>query len=224
MTWAVLLAGWLLGYVIPGDIVVAQLAKRSGFQSPVRVEATLNGVDDAWPQRVLFEIHPDLGVRISDGEGGRWLMRRGRVVAGTKIPGPEWLPQLEILTLHNEDELLGFLRRNGINADRNELARCGDYDCFVVGGRAGRGQLWLDKDGFVIQRLLLPEGRILQFAPPQRWGDGARGVSFPAEIQLLDATSRIATFQIDSAQRAPELGDVDFSPRWVEPSQNVGNP
>ena len=219
-----LLAGVLLGYVIPGEVAIEQVAKRSGFRTPIRVEATLNGAEADWPESITFEIHPDRGVRISDGLGGRWLMRRGRVIAGTKIPAPDWLPQLEILTLHNEDELLGFLRRNGINPDRNELARCGEYDCFVVGGRTGRGQLWLEKDGFGIHRLQLPEGRIVEFGVSQLWGAGRSGVSFPEQIQLLDVTARIATFQIKSAERAPELGDVDFSPRWVQPTQNVGNP
>ena len=135
MIRAGLLALLVLGYVLPGERVILQLTTLREKQAPLRVEATLVDGDPDWPSRVRFELHPEFGFRVSVENGGRWLVENGRVVAASDQKVPAWIPALGILVLKPEEALRAWLEWARIDIAVNQLARCGESDCFVVGGR-----------------------------------------------------------------------------------------
>ena len=200
------------GYVLPADRVVKQLKEKRAKQVPLRVEAELSGVTLAWPTEVVFELHPEYGFRISDDQGGRWLIRRGVVVAGTGEPPPVWIPELEVLSVRALDDLHAWFRRAQVDLARNDLVRCGDLDCFVLGGSNGRSRVWIDKDAFDVQRWTPGSGRTVGFLSYTNW-DGLR---FPGIIELRDRKGVFATLVIHAVRAAKRLKPADFSPQWVE--------
>lgn len=202
----------LLAYVLPGGRVVEQLAARRASIAPVRVEARLDGIGENWPERVVLELHPRLGARVSDERGERWLLREGRLTAGTRSPAPPWLPELDVLFAPDLVALGKLFAELGIDPSVNELGRCGERDCFVLGGRKADAQLWLDKETFDVVELRLASRRRIEFAPPQAWS----GTRFPAEIRVNDEWGRIATLRVETAAKAADLRADDFSSRWVD--------
>jgi len=213
------LSSWLLaavmalplGYVLPGERVLLELSNRRLKNAPIRVETELLGAGDHWPRRVMFEIHPELGFRVSDPAGGRWLVRGGRVLASS-APTPPWIPALEILVLNREADLQAWMRWAGVPYDVNQLARCGELDCFVIGGRDGRRQLWIDKDRFEVLRWVAGPGSSIEFSHYQEW----EKIRFPSEIRIVDRDADFAIFLPEQVSAAPELGAADFVPEWVE--------
>ena len=75
----------LLAYVLPGDRVLEQVAARRAKADALRVEARLEGIGESWPERVVLELHPRLGCRVSGEAGERWLPAR-RARAGRLAP------------------------------------------------------------------------------------------------------------------------------------------
>lgn len=201
----------LLAYVLPVERVVAELARQREHAPPLRLEISVDGILPSWPQRVVIELHPDFGLKVTDDTGGRWLLRQGRVLAGDSRRAPRWLPELEILTLREEEGLHGWLENTRVDVDSSELVRCGASDCFVLGGRAGPAQVWLDKDSFEVVRLILPEGRQLLFEDYRSWS----GTRFPSVIKVLDSHGVLATLTLLALSRAPDLDEEDFSPRSI---------
>lgn len=206
------LAVLLLGYVLPGGRVIEQMAKLRAKQAPLSIEAQLaiDGLEPALP--VGIDVHPELGARVHDAEGGRWLLRRGRVVAGNSDPAPAWLPDLEILVLRGEGELLRWLGDAGINPTANELARCGESECFVLGTRSGQAQLWVDKASFEVRRLQRLDGRVFELDAWQSWS----GNRFPSEIRVYEGGEATGALSIEAVRPAPRLSAADLSPRWVQ--------
>jgi hypothetical protein len=200
-----------LGYVLPGERVLLELSNRRLKSTPLRVETELLGGADHWPRRVMFELHPDLGFRVSEPGGGRWLVRGGRVVASS-APTPPWIPALEILVLRQEEDLQAWMRWAGVPYDVNQLGRCGEMDCFVIGGRDGHRQLWIDKDRFEVLRWVAGPESAIEFSHYRNWEE----IRFPSEIRIVDRDSEFAVFLLEQVSTAPELGAADFTPVWVD--------
>jgi len=209
----------LLAYVLPGQRVIEQLAARRASAVPLHVEARLEGIGESWPARVVIELHPRLGARISDQRGGRWLLRDGRLQAGTQ-PLPPWVPELDVLLAPDVAALGALFAALGIDASVNELGRCGERDCFVLGGRSGGAQLWLDKDSFEVVELRLAGQRRIEYAAPKAWS----GTRFPAEIRIHDEWGKIATLSVEAAGPAQVLRAEDFSARWVDSAPTAPAP
>ncbi len=207
-----------LGYVLPGDRVLDQVERRRESAQPLRVEAELSGVRPDWPGTVVFELHPRFGLRVSAERGDRWVFRKGRLLAGPDDRVPAWVPDLEILVARGEDELRRWLDRDDVDLTVNELGRCGESDCFVLGGRRGRGQVWVDKDSFEIVRWVSPWGRTTAFATYTDW-DGLR---FPETIELQDRKGVFATLVIVGVTRARDLRESGFSREWVDAATRPG--
>lgn len=208
-TGAALLAVLFLGYVIPGERVVRELARARGGAAPLRVEAELQLADDDSPSRIVLELHPEGGARVEDGQGGRWLLQGGRVVSRDGS-APVWIPPVDVLVLAGEPALLGWVRDAGIDLSVSGLARCGDADCFVLGRRESEEQLWVDQTRFEVRRTLL-RGRRADF---EAWRDfGA--ARFPERIRIGDAEGPRASLRVLSVERAKGLGPADFSPAWL---------
>ncbi len=205
-TLALLLS--VLGYVLPLERVVAELSRARQDALPLRLEASLSGIVAAWPERVTLELHPDFGLRAIDRQGSQWLVRRGQLVMGNTPRLPVWIPDIEILGLRSEEDLLTWLARARVDLGRNELARCGESDCYVLGGIGGRGQVWLEKDRFEVLRLVLPGGRELLFEGYASW----TGVRFPRTIKVLDTHGELAVLTVESLTRARDLSEEDFLP------------
>jgi hypothetical protein len=209
----------LLAYVLPADRVLEQVAAKRAGRQALRVEARLAGIGESWPERVVLELHPTLGCRVSDPRGQRWLLRDGRLQAGTQ-PVPPWLPELDVWIVPDVPGLSRLLAELGIDAGANELARCGERDCFVLGGRAGDAQLWLDKDSFEVVELRLPSHRRIEFAEPRSWS----GARFPGELRIHDEWGKIATLSVETAGPARDLRAEDWSARWVDTAPGAPAP
>ena len=207
---AKLLAFGLLAYFASGERVVAQLAAARAGQPPLHVEGVLSAAAPETPARISIELHPDFGTRISDDRGGRWVIQRGRVLEGTLLPLPAWLPDLEVLALRRESELRAWLVGQGIDASANELARCGDGDCYVLGTRQSLAQLWVEKRGFEVRRVVLPGRGPMDL---EEWRAFER-IRFPARVELA-SDGATATIADESVAVAPPLGAADFSAAWV---------
>ena len=209
---AALVAGSLLGYVLPGERVLLQLQTLRQKNPPLRVEVRLAGEESDWPERVRFELHPDFGIRVSGDLGGRWLVQGGRVVAASGPTVPEWIPALEILVMRSKEDLRAWLDWARIDFTVNQLARCGEADCFVIGGRDADRQLWIDKDRFEVLRWAAGRGRGIEFGPWADWGPHR----FPAEFRILDREQTLAGFSVETVTSAPGFTESDFTPEWVQ--------
>lgn len=202
-----------LAYFLSGDRVVSQLAAARADQPPLHVEAALSTAGSDAPARLRIDLHPELGMRVADDRGGRWIVQRGRVIAGTAVPAPPWLPDLEILALRQEATLREWLGAAGVDVSANELARCGDGDCYVLGTRQSLAQLWVDKNALQVRRVVLPGRAPLEL---EEWRGFAR-IQFPARIELTGAGAT-ATLAVESVAPATSLAASDFSPSWVQAS------
>jgi hypothetical protein len=207
-----LLAVAFLAYLVPGERVVAQLAAARAGQPPLHVETAVVSAQGNAPTRLAFDLHPDFGLRASDDRGRRWLVQRGRVVAGSELPPPVWLPDLEVLALRDPGALQSWLTAHGIDGNVNELGRCGDGDCYVLGGRQGRAQLWVDKRALEVRRVVVPGQASLEL---QAW-KAFEKQRFPGEVALIGESGPIASFAVESVGSAPALASGDFSPAWVQ--------
>lgn len=201
-----------LGYVISGERVLHQLVGARAELAPMMVEAELEGEDGEEAGSVRFELDPDRGVRVRDAAEGRWLLVGGRIWAraGDEIPG--WIPPLELLVVRDEERLTGWLLDLGIDLSTNQLARCGEGDCFVLGGASEPEQLWIDKDRFEVRRRRSARGRVADFDGYRDWN----GIRFPDRIRLGDPLGPLATLRITRVAVAPSLAREDFSPAWLE--------
>jgi hypothetical protein len=201
-----LLSSAALGWILPGERVLAQIVEARRGHGPLRVELRLRGPDPGWPARITLELHPDFGVAARDERGGRWVLRDGQVLG----PGtaPAWLPDLDVLALRSEPGLRAWLRQHGVDVQRNELGRCGDSDCFVLGGRDSRGQLWVDKDRLEVVRWMGGSRRRVELRAYRVWDK----VRFPSEIEVLDHMGEFASMTVERLSAARDLGAADFEP------------
>jgi len=200
-----------LGFVLPVDRVMQELSRLRRDLPPVQIEAVLGGIGSGWPEKVVLDLHPELGLRVRSDEQGRWLIRNGRLVAGTGPRVPIWVPPIEILALRKPEAIHAWLDAFGVDRSANRLARCGEADCFVIGSSRSPGQVWLDKDRFEVIRVVLPEGRRIEFAGYRDWA----GIRFPSKIEILDEHGALATLVLGGVSRAAIPKADEFSPRWV---------
>lgn len=198
-----------LAFVLPGDRVVGLLAESRASGQPLRVEGKLTARDSSAPGRLTIEIHPELGARISDDAGGRWLVAQGKISAGTKLPAPAWLVDLTPLVLRREGELRAWLANQGVDVGKNELARCGNGDCWVLGTRQAAEQLWIEKARMDLRRVVRPRSRSA-FDDWQMFGK----IRFPARIEVADDSGAIASLAVDGVTAIP-LEAADLTPAWV---------
>ena len=200
-----------LAYILPGDRVVGMLADARAARAPLRVEAKLSARDSKAPASLVIELHPDLGARVSDDKGGRWLVSKGKVTAGTTLPAPAWVPDLAPLVMRRESELRGWLGGEGVDIAQNELARCGDGDCWVLGTRAGAAQLWIEKPALELRRLVHGKATRASYDDWQAFGK----IRFPKHIVIGDDSGPVATLTVDDVS-AITLGAAELSPAWVQ--------
>ena len=201
-------------YVVPAERVLAELSRARGRAVALHLEAELLGeTPPDWPRQVEMDVHPQYGLRVSDLAGGKWVVRRERLVAGNRLRLPEWVPQIEVLVLPADEGLRVWLQAAGVDLQRNELGRCGPVDCFVVGGReVGRPQLWVGKDAFQIRRWVSATGQSFDFGAYREWGRQ----KFPSEISILSGDTARATLAVRALEPAPALGERDFSRAWTD--------
>ena len=200
-----------LGWIAPGEQVVAQLAEARASQPPLRIEALVSSPRDTSAARKLtLEVHPELGGRAADDKGGRWVWNIGRTISGTQTPPPAWLPDLGPLLLRREGDLRTWLAADGVNLAANELARCGDGDCWVLGTRASPEQIWIEKPELELRRVVRQTQRI-SFDQWQEFGK----IRFPAKIEIADEKGVVALLTVQSVNPIA-LSSADLQPSWVQ--------
>jgi hypothetical protein len=200
-----------LAYFAPGEQVVAQLAAAHAGQPALHVAGALSAAASDAPSSLSIDLHPEFGMRVADDRGGRWVVQRGRVLAGTTLPLPAWLPDLEVLSVRHESDLRTWLDAQGIDATANELARCGDGDCYVLGTRQSLAQLWVEKRALEVRRLVQPGRGPLDL---EEWRSFDR-IRFPARIEI-SGDAATATIAVESVTPAPPFAPADFSASWVQ--------
>ena len=208
---ALLASTLCLGFVLSTERVIVELSHAREGQPALRVEGTLEGVGADWPERLRIDLHPDHGLRLETDRGDRWVVRHGRLLAGPRERLPVWLPQLEVLVLQPVGALQAWLEGVGIDSSANELGRCGEVDCFVIGGRAAAAQLWIDKDSLEIVQIRLPERRSTLLETYQSWEE----IRFPSKISVLDEHGAVASFLVEKLAPVRGLGAADFSAGWA---------
>ncbi len=204
----------LLAYVLPVDRVLLQLGLDRERTPPLHVQATLAGIGEDWPEQVQLDLHPELGFRVAGWRGSsgeRWLFAAGNAQAGTRLPAPPWIPDLDILSLRDPEILLARLEDLGVDLEQSELARCGEFDCFVLGGRGPGPQVWVEKDRFEVIAVRTARGGV-EYSRWRSWKE----LRFPAEIRVYDEFGTIGTLSVLDVSAARSLGDEDFSPQWVD--------
>jgi hypothetical protein len=206
-----LLALAWLSYFASGESVVTQLAAARAGQPALHVEGALSAAAPDAPTRLSIDLHPEFGMRIADDRGGRWVVQRGRVLAGTTQPLPGWLPDLEVVALRHDSDLRAWLGTQGIEVSANELARCGDGDCYVLGTRQSLAQLWVEKRALEVRRLVLPGRGSLDL---EEWRSFDR-IRFPARLEL-SRDGATATIAVESVVPAASLISTDFSASWAQ--------
>ena len=204
-------AALVVGFVLPPDKILEVVAARRADTAPLRVELEVSRIDESDPTRIWAELHPDLGARFNDADGRRWLVREGRVSGGAGTRSLSWVPELDLLVLRGEDALQVWLQTQGVDATSSHLTRCGDADCFVLGGRDEPSQLWIDKDRFEVRRFRSGSGRLLELEGYEEWN----GIRFPARARVSDSLGPVAEIAVRSVEPAPELEQADFSPAWL---------
>ena len=216
----VVLALALVGYVLPAERVVREMAKLRARTPHLRVEIGILVGEEEAPERARLEVHVDRGVRVTDDRGRRWLVRHQRVEGSGGADSGDWVPDVEVLAVQGEKGISSWLSAAGVDLRRNTLARCGNADCFVLGGRDRRAQLWVDKDQFDVLRFVTPDGRSVLFEDYRDWS----GLRFPARILIRDGEIPIAELEIHEVSPAPELDGADFSRRWLERPASPARP
>ena len=215
--WALALHALLLPflYIVPSSRVLTEIERVRGRAVTLHVEASLSraetqGFAPEWPARLQIDLHPVFGMRVADDRGGRWVVRRARIASASTFELPAWMPQLEVLAIATRSELESWLGSVGLDLQRNALGRCGEADCFVLGGRESAPQLWVDKETFQLRRWVGPGGRSFAFSEYRAWGS----IKFPSKIEVLDDEGALATLLVDRVEPAPALGERDFSRTW----------
>jgi hypothetical protein len=205
------LALFFLAFVLPGSRVVGLVAESRANRPALRIEATLDSRGEASsPIHVSIDVQPELGYRVADSLGRRWVMPFGRTTLGTSLPAPPWIPDLTPLAARREGELRSWLTAAGIDAEQNELARCGDADCWVLGTRHGVAQLWIDKQTLDVRLVELTARGKTEFGEWQEFGKAR----FPKRIAVWTGTGPFGTLTVESV--APTtIGPTDLSPEWV---------
>jgi len=213
--WLHWILPWLipLAYVLPGERVLEQVEAARRRQPALHLVAEFSVEEGGVPVPVEADLHPSFGVRIEDAQGGRWLVRGGRLVAANRTEQPLWIPQLEPLVLPTRAELERWLAGVGIEWDVNELGRCGREDCFVLGGRTSPGQLWIDQESFEVRRVATGGGNESRF---EEYRD-SEGRRFPARFEVLSQGAQVAIWSVRNIYQSADLEQRDFSESWVRP-------
>lgn len=202
----------LLGWILPGERVLQQVARARETAPALGVEASVSGVVGAEDAALQIDLHPDRGVRLQAASGERWLVRGARVLGAPGASPPSWIPWLDILTIRAEGGLLSWLAAVRIDPARNGLARCGEEeDCFVLGGLDAPAQLWIEKERFEVRRYRSASGRVVRF---EAWAE-LDGVRFPGVIEVEDPLGPVARLEVRAVGQAPELERADFGTDWL---------
>ena len=203
------LASWLL-YIAPPARLLPLLEKSRPEVSAIRMQAELRGQTLGEPGLVTLEAHVDFGVRGSSHLGGRWLLQRGRVTVAGATGSGRWVPELEILLIHTPEQFRNWFSTRRIDFERNDLARLGERDCFIIGGLESSAQLWLDKETLEVVRFVSASGVQTDYRAYSNF-DRLR---LPGVIEVQRGGTPLL-LEIESVELAPELGPNDFSRSWL---------
>jgi hypothetical protein len=121
----------------------------------------------------------------------------------------------------DEDRLPALVAQLGVDLRRNQLARCGEADCFVLGGREATAQLWIEKDRFEVRRVLGRAGDLVEF---ESYRDRVGRLRLPSQIRVTDPSGGETLVRVVGVERAPGLGnDPELTPaRLEQPGRHGG--
>jgi hypothetical protein len=191
----------LLGYTLPGERVLDQIVEARRGIPPVRLTVVL-GPPEAPDLRAWIDLHPAGGWRIVDEQGRKWIGRGSRVLRGNEDDPPVGLVETWLLVAAEEDQLPALVSQVGVDLARTQLARCGESDCFVLGGRDASSQLWVDKDEFVVLKYRSRRGLEIGF---EDYGKQSGRLRLPSRLLVLDALGSTAEIEILQVERVPGL-------------------
>ncbi|MEE8557944.1 MAG: hypothetical protein V3T14_08675 [Myxococcota bacterium] len=192
----------LLAYVLSPERVLREIARIREGSPPVRLIVAV--VSPEGETRAWVDLHPSGGWRVTDEQGRSWVGRGVWLRPPLIDRPPAGLPYAWLLWASDEELLPGLVAEMGVDMDRSELARCGDADCVVLGGRSGRGQIWVDKDRFEVRRIETQEGIGIYL---EGYRKSFSRVRLPARIRVVEPGGWTAEVEIVSAEPAGALED-----------------
>jgi hypothetical protein len=218
----VLLALPLLGFVLPAERVLLQIANVRRGNPPVQLTVTVGGLEEDEGLHAWVDLHPGGGWRIVDEHGSRWVGQGSWLQRGPGVAPPAGLTEAWLLLASDEERLPVLVAQLGVDLRQNQLARCGEADCFVLGGRHGRTQLWVEKDRFEVLRYLGRGGDRVEF---ESYREHLGRLRLPAQIRVTDPYGEETLVRVVGVERAPGLeNDPELVPPRLGGAPGGGDP
>jgi hypothetical protein len=192
----------LLGFVLSAARVLHEIAEVRDGISPFQVTVELGESEDEAGLHLWVDLHPRGGWRVVDERGARWGGQGPWTRSTAGEPPPAGLSLAWLLAVSDEQRLTSMVGQLGIDLRLNQLGRCGDSDCFVLGGREGAAQLWVEKDRFEVRRYRSPRGWTLEF---EAYRQGLGRLRIPSQLRLVGPEGDETRAHIVGIERAPEL-------------------
>ena len=210
------LALQLLGYVLPAERVLLQVATSRHGTPSVQLTVSVGESEGEAGLHAWVDLHPSGGWRIVDERGSRWIGQGPWLRQGPGVPPPVGLAETWLLLVSDEERLPALVAQLGVDLRRNQLARCGEADCFVLGGREGAVQLWIEKDRFEVRRYLGRQREVIEF---ESYRERVGRLRVPSQIRVTDSAGYETLVRVVGIERAPGLeNDPELAPaRLGEP-------
>jgi hypothetical protein len=197
-----LLSLQLLGYVLPADRVLLQVAAARRGAPPIQLTVSVGESEGEAEFHAWVDLHPRGGWRIVDERGNRWIGQGPWGHRGPGVEPPVGLAEAWLLGVSDEDRLPALVAQLGVDLGRNQLARCGEAECFVLGGRNGEVQLWIQKDRFEVRRLLGRGRDVVEF---ESYREQVGRLRIPSQIRVTAPSGTETLVRVVGVERAPSL-------------------
>lgn len=208
----------LLGFVLSAERVLHEIAEVRDGTSPIQVTVELGESGEDAGRHLWVDLHPRGGWRVVDEQGTQWSGQGPWTRRTGGEPPPAGLALAWLLAVSDQQRLSSMVGQLGVDLRLNQLGRCGEGDCFVLGGRDGAAQLWVEKDRFEVRRYQSPRGWTLEF---EDYRQGLGRLRIPSQLRLVGpegSETRAHIVGIEPApelERDPELLRLGLGSRWA---------
>jgi hypothetical protein len=207
---------------------VATANRSSGRSGPLLLDVRLQIAGGGASANGVIATHPT-GLARLELESGmgfveRHLLRGTEYRAsrdGQRIDDPHpFLPPLFLLQAGSGEALGAALSSLGMTPDQVVLGRLGDRDCYVLGGRAPRGDgaiepllpsLWVDMHSYDPVRMVGADGTEYRLVDMQSF----KGIRMPRFVEIDPPGPLRARLEVLGA-RAADAPAAAFQPEWLQ--------
>lgn len=207
---------------------VADANRSAGRSGPLLLDVRLQIAGGGASATGVIATHPT-GLARLELESGmgfteRHLLRGTEYRAsrdGQTIDDPHpFLPPLFLLQAGSGEALGAALASLGMTADSIVLGRLGDRDCYVLGGRAARGEqgaepllpsLWVDIQSYEPIRMVGADGTEYRLVDVQSF----KGIRMPRFVEIDPPGPLRARLEVLGARQA-DAPAAAFQPEWLQ--------